>query len=313
MPRPGGFGQLGRYLRAKAAKHLLRDEWNVGLVAAPVERLLERGQLAEVRWLGRNPGRTFLADPIALNGQGDFLAEHFDYDGGAKGTIVRCRLDEDGGLAVSTLLEADYHLSYPFVVRDGRQIYIVPEAHEASIVAMHAIGTDDAIGPPETLIEGRFSDPTLVQADGRWWMFCSLGSLQLFAFHADALRGPWQPHLCNPLKTDPTSARPAGPLFERNGSLFRPAQDCSKTYGGAITVHQIVELTPERFREEFVGRIEPEREGPYPDGVHTLGVLDDGCLVDGKRTVFDPSWAFRGRVYGRKVRERQARLGAERA
>lgn len=309
QPRAGSFGQVRDHLRAKTAKHFLRDEWNVGLVAAPVEHLLARGRLAKVRWLGTNAGRTYLADPIALHGSGDFLAEHFEYEGRARGTIVRCRLDGKGGLAVSPLLETGYHLSYPFVVHDGRRSYLVPEAHEAGMVAMHALDADGTLGPPETLIEGAFVDPTLVRIDGRWWLFCSgPGSRQLFAFHAKSLHGPWHSHLRNPLKTDLTGARPAGPLFARAGRLFRPAQDCSRTYGGAITVHRIVELTPARFHEEFVGRIEPERDGPYPAGVHTLGVLDDCCLVDGKRTVFDPAWALHGRAHGRKVEERRARL-----
>ena len=63
------------------------------------------------------------------------------------------------------------------------------------------------------------------------------------------------PHRLNPLKIDVTSSRPAGPLFERDGMLLRPAQDCSSTYGAAVVLHRIVELTPDRFQEQCLGRI----------------------------------------------------------
>jgi hypothetical protein len=89
--------------------------------------------------------------------------------------------------------------------------------------------------------------------------------------------------------------------------LLRPAQDCSSTYGAAVVPHRIVELTLDRFHEECLGRIGPEIDGPYPNGFHTLNVLGERCLVDGKRTVFDPTWILRGRAHGRKVRARRAR------
>lgn len=300
--------QIAGYFGAKWAKQFYLEEWNVGLVAESVDRLLERGRLAEVKWLGTGSERTFLADPMVLTDSGHFLAEHFDYDGGAKGSIVRCEPGADGGLTVSPFLEADHHLSYPFVLRHDDRTYIIPEAHEAGVVSMYALKADGTLGPPELLMARSVADPTLVHTGGRWWLFCSEGSLKLLAFYAETLRGPWQPHRLNPLKIDVTSSRPAGPLFERDGSLLRPAQDCSETYGGAIVVHRIVDLTPERFHEEIVARIGPEPDGSYPTGVHTLNVLNGCCLVDGKRTVFDPTWVLRGRAHGRKVRARRARL-----
>jgi hypothetical protein len=173
---------------------------------------------------------------------------------------------------------------------------------------MYPINTDGTLGTPVSLLENtRAVDATVIFCNQRWWLFCSEGSLKLLAFHAEALDGPWSPHSLNPLKIDVTSSRPAGPLFQRDGMLLRPAQDCSVTYGAAVVLHRIVELTPDRFREECLGRIGPEIDGPYPDGFHTLNVLGERCLVDGKRTVFDPKWILRGRVHSRKVRTRRAR------
>ena len=89
------------------------------------------------------------------------------------------------------------------------------------------------------------------------------------------------------------------------GSLCRPAQDCSRTYGGAIAINRIVKLNPTAFEEELVGRIEPDATGPYCHGVHTVCPMDGLTLVDGKRTRFHIAapvlkvWAF---VAGRRHR-----------
>jgi hypothetical protein len=81
---------------------------------------------------------------------------------------------------------------------------------------------------------------------------------------------------------DIAGARSAGTPFLFNGSLIRPAQDCSHTYGGAVVLNRISELTPTRFAEEPIGRIEPDPRSHYRDGVHTLCVSDGLILVDGK-------------------------------
>jgi hypothetical protein len=308
------FGQAAGYLRAKFVKHFCRDEWNVGIVAQPVEALLEQGSLHDVTWLGPRNGRTYLADPIAFDqddGRCRFLAEHFEYEGSAKGYIVRCDLERDGTLAISPFLDVEHcHLSYPFVLHHRDRSYLIPETHELGAILLYSIDADGVLAPSVPLLEGtRAVDPTVVWTD-RWWLFCSEGSLKLLAFHANALDGPWTPHRLNPLKIDITSSRPAGPLFEHDGMLVRPAQDCSTTYGAGVVLHRVVELTPERFREERLGRIGPEAAGPYPNGFHTINALDGRCLVDGKRVVFDPAWILRGRIHARKVRARRARSDA---
>jgi hypothetical protein len=304
------FNQMAGYLRAKLAKLFCRDQWNVGIVAQPVDALLNRGRLTNVTWLGPRNGMAYLADPIVLDpgSRCRFLAERFEYDGNAKGSIVSCELGADGTLSVSPFLEAEHHLSYPFVLHHEDHAYLIPETNEIGTVLMYSINAGGTLGHPIPLLESTQAvDATVTFFNQRWWLFCSEGSLKLLAFHAEALDGPWRPHELNPLKIDVTQSRPAGPLFEHGGMLLRPAQDCSSTYGAAVVLFRIVELTPDRFQEEYLGRIGPEIDGPYPNGFHTINVLGERCLVDGKRTVFDLTWIVRGRTHARKANSRRAR------
>jgi hypothetical protein len=307
------LNQLTGYLRAKFEKLFCRDDWNIGIVAQPIEDLLEQGRLKNVTWLGPSQRGAYLADPIVLDPAAycRCLAERFEYDGSAKGSIVRCDLGPDGQLSIVPFLDAEYHLSYPFILHHEARSYLIPETSEVGAILIYPVSADGKLGPPTRLLDGTHAvDATVIWSNQRWWLFCSEGSLKLLAFHAETLDGPWMPHWLNPLKTDVTSSRPAGPLFELDGVLFRPAQDCSTTYGAAVVLHRIVELTPECFREECLGRIGPDLDGPYPDGCHTINVMGEHCLVDGKRTVFDPTWIFRGPAHARKVRARRARLRA---
>jgi hypothetical protein len=131
------------------------------------------------------------------------------------------------------------------------------------------------------------TDATLCHHDGRWWMFAGdhhdQDETKLFIFHAMDFFGPWAPHALNPVKSDLRSARSAGPLFEHEGALYRPAQDCSRAYGGAIALNRIRVLSPTEFVEETVRVLAPDPQGPYPDGLHTLTGIGNVTLVDGKR------------------------------
>ncbi len=108
---------------------------------------------------------------------------------------------------------------------------------------------------------------------------------ELHVWHAPTPLGPWLPHVQNPVKTDCRAARPAGTPFTSGGLLYRPAQDSSRTYGGAVVLNRVVVLTPDRFREVPVRTIGPLTAGPYRAGLHTVSAVGGRTLIDAKRTI----------------------------
>lgn len=107
-----------------------------------------------------------------------------------------------------------------------------------------------------TLIEGQLlMDATIEEIGGRWSMFACeareerLPWTDLLLFHADSPLGPWTAHPMSPVVSNVRHARPSGRLFRRSGALLRPAQDCSRTYGGAISLRRIVTLTTTVYEE----------------------------------------------------------------
>jgi hypothetical protein len=69
-------------------------------------------------------------------------------------------------------------------------------------------------------------------------------------FHSSELLGPWQEHRCSPIvRGDSSRSRPAGRVVQQNGNLIRFTQNCSPEYGTSVRAFEIVELTPEQYRE----------------------------------------------------------------
>jgi hypothetical protein len=269
---------LGDHLR----ELLQSEQWNIGVVEQPLHEVALRGISKPVRWLTRPKRNEFFADPFGDADTGAVYCEQFSYRTN-KGVIAR--IDRDG--AVTVVLERETHASYPSILRHEGRAYIVPEIAKAGRVVMIDVTT----GEERVLLDGVPAlDPTLVQHEGRWWLFCGRlpGNARLDIYHAATLDGPFVAHASNPVKMDLASARPAGALFEHEGRLYRPSQDCSRTYGGAVVINEVLELSTAAYRERPVARLEPDAAWPYNAGLHTLSAFgENATLIDAKRFHFN--------------------------
>lgn len=282
------------YLGAQLRPLLKSDQWNVGVVQAGPEEWLQSKPMEKVRWFPSRPRREFVADPFpSVDREGEVLVESYDYRNetgfitaydAATGEVL-----DDGGIRES------HHLSYPLTVSVDGSLYCLPEcASQGELRWYRREGKDWK--PAGTLLQEPVLDATLLEHDGRWWLFGTKlndgQDTKLFIWSAEAPEGPWEPHPLNPVKADVRSSRPAGRFFRHEGKLYRPAQDCSAGYGGAVAINRVERLTRESFAEVEVARIEPEKNGPYPSGLHTLCVDGRQTVVDGKREIFIPraSW-----------------------
>jgi len=244
--------------------------------------------MPEPRWVSGVSRDRYVADPFPLSADASsvcLLAEEYVYRSG-RGRIVQLMVGRDGRLLDRReVLAPDHHVAYPFVLAGAHGTVCIPDAAAIGSVLAYALGRD---GEPSRLIEGFPGvDPTAVEYDGRWWLFCTHreceNQTELHVFFADNWRGPWQPHALNPVKSDARSSRPAGALFSLDGRLYRPAQDCSRRYGGALAINEIDELTPSTFRERVVLRLRPDSSWAWPDGLHTINAIGDLVIVDGLR------------------------------
>ncbi|CAA9512685.1 MAG: hypothetical protein AVDCRST_MAG91-1730 [uncultured Sphingomonadaceae bacterium] len=301
--------QLLRFLSNQARSRITdqfaslfrHQQWGVGVIDAPVHEVvgLSGGKALShpVRWLSEPSGR-FLADPFAIEHVADggtkltIVAEDFDWSSNI-GRISAVESTNSGTFGDPRLLmNFPFHMSYPFLFRHDERWYCVPETNEAREVCLYAFDPATLAWEKEaTLLRNRrIVDSTLVHHDGVWWLFGTDeeqgANLKLHLWYADDLKGPWQPHPANPVKTDIRSSRPAGRPFVHEGRFYRPSQDCSRSYGGAVTLNLIRKLTPTEFEEEPVSSLGPAPGGPYPDGLHTVCGIGGRTVIDARRDVF---------------------------
>jgi hypothetical protein len=298
---------------ALAWERLFRHpQWNVGVLERPIEALLAPDAYTgeDVEWFPLEGRDGFLADPFAVERgeQLHIVCEYFDYER-SLGRIRELEHSGEGfGPLLRNALSVPMHISYPFLLDLPEGLHCVPETADAGEVALYRVNeAPDTWTKVAVLLEDVPGvDPTLFRHDGRWWLTCTRKGPQedaeLWVWHAPSVQGPWVPHALNPVKTDARGARPAGPPFLHEGVLYRPAQDCSRTYGGRITVHRVHELTPTSFAEEQVAVLEASPRSAYPCGPHTVTAVGRRVLVDGRRAVFAPA-AFRAflRIWARDV------------
>lgn len=290
-PHPIGFR---RRLLGPVNALLRHSDWAVGVVRRPIADVLTTQDIGPVAWMPARP-RCYAADPFGRE-VGDVvhvLFEHFDQRTG-RGTIGLASVDAAGAWTEpETILDTGSHVSYPYLLDVAGETFMIPETADTSDVRLYR-AADFPRGwrlEATLLRDVQVSDATVINRNGRWWMFgTSRGrgvNEALRIWHAPELTGPWTLHAVDPVKVDLASARPGGTPFVVGDGLYRPAQDCSRRYGGRLTLNRVDLLDATRFAETTVRFVDPIE--PYPDGLHTLSAAGSSTLVDGNRVRFVPA------------------------
>jgi hypothetical protein len=279
-----GLSRLyGRYLLSLLTRPFYFDQWQLAYRIGG-DRLRQEGlrRLAPTH-------RGFWADPFVAEQEGRkfIFFEEFLTDT-SRGHIAAIEIGADGepGQAFD-VLKGDHHLSYPFLFRYDDSLFMVPECAESGrLEVFHCTRFPDTWEPHAVLLDGvRAYDPTLIEHDGKWWMFATIQHSgnscddELHLFYASGPFDQWTAHPLNPIQLDVRSARPAGALFREEGRLFRPSQDCSARYGSAITILEVLCMTTEDYQEIEVERISPD----WAIGAHATHTVNQDCGV----TVYD--------------------------
>ncbi len=265
--------------------------WNIGIIPKPIHEFLNDSE-ANIKWLVEKKD-LYYADPFAYQDEGGLriLMEELDYRV-VKGYISAASIKDDMVTFDRSVLKFPYHMSYPFILEHKNHIYCIPETSEAMEASIYRINKkgQEWEKVKTLLVDFPAVDSTIIKYGEYWWLFCtkSFSTIQshnneLHIFYSTDLFGDWKPHKLNPVKIDIRSSRPAGTPFIQEEVLYRPAQDCSKTYGGRIVFNKIKTLTISQFEEEPICFVEPKSGSLYPDGVHTISTAGGVTILDGKR------------------------------
>jgi hypothetical protein len=285
-----GGGEIARIAGRLAArgieKALSVEQW---FLAFSFEKKIISGDLQGFTRL-MPPKDRYWADPFVLekNGRYFIFFEDLPFAAG-KAHISMVEVTRDGGATPPVkVLERDYHLSYPFLVEQDGELYMIPESGRNRTVEVYrCVDFPLRWRLERVLLDGvRLVDATFHRGEDRWWMFANAAASgsrmfddELHLFHAERLLGHWKPHPRNPVKSDARCARPAGQLIWRNGALLRPAQICVPRYGAGISMNRVLRLTPQHYAERQVERVLPAPESGLL-GIHTVNRAGELTVVD---------------------------------
>ncbi len=276
--------------RVFASKPL--DQWTVG-VTGENPLTLSGNSFEEIRWSAPMASR-FIADPFLVEYKGVLyvFVEDFSYRS-QRGHIAVCRLNPDNSLSEpEPVLQQPFHLSFPYIFKHQDKFLMVPEQSKSGQVVLY-----EATDFPKGWVKRRVLledfpgiDNNIFFYDNRWWLFTSYGDYRnqdnnLHIFYADSLDSEFKPHRNNPVKLDICSSRSAGSIFISQGKIYRPSQNCSRRYGGAVVISEITKLSPDEFAETPVKQINPPTRGGFTDGFHTINRLGELTVVSGVRLV----------------------------
>lgn len=258
----------------------------------PIHALYKwRGEFFEVRYRGADgrersvptPKGHYYADPFVWREDGRtwLLVEDFSYRR-HRATLAAIPLDErlDPGRAVP-ILDPGVHASFPFIFRHGGKTWMIPETgRNGGIDLYECEAFPHRWRFHHRLLDGiDAADSVVFEHCGRWWLVTSLASpdaggphRHLTVFHADdPIDGEWRAHPVNEralyIDASRGTGRNAGAIAVRDGRIFRPMQKSTAFYGEGMAMMEIVELSPDIYREEPASP-----PYPFPDIVGRFGV-----------------------------------------
>ncbi|RZI40225.1 hypothetical protein EGT07_24390 [Herbaspirillum sp. HC18] len=254
------------------------------------------------------PDDRFWADPFVVEHEGRhaIFIEELEYtDNTGYLSVIRFDDEDNPVLPPVPILKKPYHLSYPHVFSDGGVLYMIPETCQNGTIELYrSVRFPDKWEFVMNLMEGIHAvDTTVWKHNGKYWLFANVAETrgastcdELFLYFSDALLSDrWQPHPCSPIVSDVRCARPAGRIFEKDGSWFRPAQDCSGSYGRAVQIQRIEHIDEFMYAETPAGRIDADWDKDIVC-THTLSragrlTCIDGMMVrkKGKRPANEPA------------------------
>jgi hypothetical protein len=277
----------------------IAGKWSIGIFsgASPVDVSADRAVInpvlsaADVSDVQAN----FVADPFMIR-QASVWYMFFEVDTiRPEGNIGRIGMASSrDGLAWTyqrIVLEASFHLSYPYVFHHDGTYYMIPETRaDRAIHLYRAVDFPVTWTHANVLLSGRrFADASIFRYQGRWWLFTDSGNTTLRLYGAPELGGPWKEHPRSPIvKKNLSIARPGGRVVADGDHLIRYAQDCYPRYGNKVWAFRVTELTETTYREEKYPTpvLQPGQMGWNRLGMHTIDAhrIEDGrwlACVDG--------------------------------
>lgn len=273
---------LAIYLRWKAKKEST-ELWGIG-----VGSFIDLNVQPEILIYPRKKDRLW-ADPMVMkSGDNIFIFVEELLTGATRGIIVCLEFDFNFNfLKRHSVLEEPFHLSYPQLFEFEGELLMLPETSEnRSITLYKCVSFPDEwekLKDLKTNVNAK--DSTLFNSGDRWYMFTTIEnndaeglSNMSRLFYADSpLSLKWKEVTQSPFSFVVGNSRSAGPIFNYEGSLYRPVQNSSIRYGYGININRLDSLDEEEVQQHNVSFISPPE---FSISIHTFSWNNSKVFFD---------------------------------
>lgn len=242
---------------------------------------------------------TFIADPFLFKYNNDYYAffESWDYN---YGTICCSKLDSEYNFTnIEKCLDLKFHLSFPCIFEYKNNIYMIPETGAKKSILLYKCLEFPKKWKFVKIIKNIYSPDVSFYVDNNiiYLLSGNEKTKKLSIYYSTDLFDNFIEHSSSPAIENP---RNAGNIFEFNNNLYRPCQICTPSYGYAIGIYKINELSTKKYSETLVKIIKPEWF-PKLTGTHTLNICDNLLITDGRLRIKSPNMKKINTIKGGQV------------
>lgn len=238
------------------------------------------------------PRNKFWADPFIFKylDKDYIFFENYDYKT-KKGKISCGRINNSQLVDLVDVIEKEYHMSYPFIFEENKDIFLIPETLEKNRLEIYkCVDFPFNWELHSTLFEGE----SIVDASV---YICKNKNKWLFLNKADGINAPdnsdlyiykvnssdykeLEPHKNNPVIINAKVARNAGAIFEYKNQIYRPSQaNIDGVYGRGLNINKIKKLTINEYVEETIITAQPNFDKGLIS-MHHLHQSNDIFVID---------------------------------
>jgi len=240
------------------------------------------------------PTGRYYADPFLYDHDGKtyVFIEDYDYK---KGVISCFELNDDLSYTEPKIvLERNYHISYPFLYKEGNELYMIPETgmnQQMELFKCKEFPNKWEFVKPlfKSLMA---SDINILENQGLLYLTTTIkpdfdNNCALF-IAKDSILNEFEFAGWEYIK----DSRPAGNVFiydgeeipECKGKLIQPTQNCGERYGYGMKFRELNVTEDQYDNEKIIHEIWPDwTEGII--GTHTFNFNDKFVITDGKRRI----------------------------
>lgn len=248
----------------------------------------------DIRWIRNlDYGRYWYADPFILSSSDKdvvILAEEWvRKEKKGRLAVLFCEKRRNGYRLKqrATLLEKDTHLSFPYVIEDNGQIYVVPENYQSGTVTLYRYDIDaNKLVEPIVLLNESLVNCQIAKIGKTYYMFGIQSGLpdseagkRLLIYKSDSLFGDYK--ISQTIDNKLREERGAGRIFSSHGRIYRPAQSCEGGYGKSVLIYELTMDENGSFAEKLSRRFVPDQKMHYGLKHHTFDLFDGRVAVDG--------------------------------